>query len=113
MLKENVILISFFITIIAFIVSMNLQWHYTSRLNYLFKRKYPLLHKKLILIDFGYALFIPKPIKLMKYVWSEKKYSSDIYIIIKKIRTFQKLGLFFFILTILMPFIIELAFGIF
>lgn len=110
MLKENVVLISWFIIAILFIIFMNIQGHYMVRLNSLLRAKYSKMHKKLILIDFGFALFIPRPIKIMKYIWLEKFYPKDIYPLIKKIRLFQKLGLLFFISAILVPFVIELVF---
>lgn len=62
MLKENARTISFFVTIVSFVICMNLQGHYIVKLNVLLKKINRILKKRLILIDFGYALFIPRPI---------------------------------------------------
>ena len=110
MVNEDLTLILIFITGISFIIFMNLQGYYIMRLNSLLKRKYPSLHKKLIFVDFGYAAVIPRPIRLMKYIWFEKSYPSDIYILIKKICLFQKLGILFLILAGFSPAIVELFF---
>ena len=55
---------------ILFIIFMNVQGYYSIKFNNLLKRKYTKLHKELIWIDLeDKALFIPRPIRLMKYIW--------------------------------------------
>lgn len=109
MLKENIMLFTFFIAAVAFVISMNIQGYYIMKLQSTLKKKHEKLNKKLVLIDFGSSLFIPHPIRLMKYIWSEKNYGNDIYPLIKKVRQFQILGLIAFVLAILSPFLTEVA----
>lgn len=110
MLKENVLLVLFFTLAGAFVIFMNLQGYYIIKLNKLLKKRYSNLHKRLILIDFSYSLFVPRPIKLFKYIWFEKSYEKDIFIFIKKIRLFLKLAFLSIILLIFGLFFIEAVF---
>lgn len=87
---------------IAFIILMNLQGHYIIKLNNLMKMNYNKLHRRLILYDTNvYGLFIPKPIRLFKYIWFEKIYKDDVFELIKHIRLYQIYGLIFLFLPVI------------
>ncbi len=93
---------------VLFLIFMNLQAYQLTILNKLTKFKYPEIRRKIILIDLGiHGLFIPRPINLMRLIWSDKGYSSELTKIILGVRKYQKLALLFFLLALSVPFLIE------
>lgn len=104
-------LVAFFLFGICFLIFANLQAHQLVILNKITKKKYPKIQRKIALIGFGHlGLFIPRPINLIKLIWSNKHQGEDIDKIIFKIRKYQKLSLLFFILALVSPLIINIFF---
>ncbi len=110
MIKQNLIEGTFIIFALIFVIFMNLQGFYIMKMQRLLKTKYFLLHRKLIFHDFGYALFIPRPFRLIKFVWFTKIKEKEIYEIVRKIRIFLIMAVLSLLFTVLMPLTIELAF---
>ena len=100
----------FFLFGIAFIIFANLQAHQIYKLSKIVHNKSPKFYEIINLWKYGIPGFlIPRPITIIKYVWSNKNINNKNKQIIYKVRLYQKLTLLFFILALASPLIVEIV----
>ncbi len=108
MIKEDLMLIIFFILGAIFVIFGILKGILIRKLRNLLREKYPKIHKS-IFLGIG-PLFIYRPIKLFKYLNFTNSYPKEVFTLVHRIKLFSKLTWLFFILTILSLFIVEILF---